>query len=776
MDVEPLTTTRRLPSFILAMLLLLPAVTLLTNETPAVSALRIVAALFAVGIAPGLLLSAVIAPLPRATLLEWLGLAFPISFVVVQALTVVAILGHVSSDIILAASWLSSVGTAALLIVQPSRNHLVIEPDRQQWLIIPLLVAASAGLYVANPAPPYWVTGEDALHIGVIRRLMAVDHPAIDNLYWARNFIYTYPFPGTHFFMGLVSRASDLDPIFVYQKLRFFWCPAVLCIIYAAARIVFEPGRAAAASALTAAIFTLNGTFGPITATWGQLAPASHASDVAMTLLLPALMLTAFHFVRAGTRRASVFFFIASLLLALTLAVVHVREVVQFLVYGGATTVVYALFARNRQTATRFAVLTLASLALVYLYLHWHQRTVGHIDFVVVERRNILISVIKSMPLLDYVRAPFLNIYFSTAHEFFYYRLFPLVLLCSPLVIAFYASRGLVTAIGASMLAYLLIFRFPLLSIPYIYATYYEILFTPVRNLLFFIYLVAGPLVLLLSDAVDAARNIWLRIVGLVLAVFALWFLYPYSGEFLQAHSELFLWPMIVGMFAALIWPRPTAPAGTALTWSFYVLLAAITWITFSWPNSPLRFKSEETRWTSDQFLEGIPQTVSQPRREFPDPVTGAICRLTESGELVQSPPPRALLSWARGHLPTDAVLLTNLLNVYALPVFMPQHILLWPIVDGSTIEFNSRLVPDVHNAFIRMVRKHEAQPFLNTRETLEERIAYFREVEATHVVIDPMYYAQLKPLFAKWAPAFRPIYDDGRQWAVLAFEPAQPQ
>lgn len=772
--MESLTAAnRRFPLVILAALAVLPAITLLTAETPTTSALRILAALFAVGIAPGLLLSALVAPLARATMLEWLGLAFPISFVIVQAFTVIAILAHVPSDAILATLWLGSVAASIWLVARPDRNRLVIVPDAGQWIFSILIIAAGAGLYVSNPGPPYWVTGEDALHIGVIRRMMDVERPALDNLYWARNFIYTYPFPGTHFFMGLVSRASDLDPIFVYQKIRFFWCPAALCIIYAAGRIVFEPGRVAFASALTAAVFTLNGTFGPITATWGQLAPASHASDVAMTLLLPALLLLAFHFVQAATARASIFFFSATLLLGLTLAVVHVREVVQFLVYGGAACVVYALIVRDRRQAMRFGALTFATLALVYAYLTWHKHAVGHIDFVVVERRNILIQVIKTMPLLDYVRAPFLNIYFSTAHEFFFYRWFPLVLFFSPLVIAFYASRGLVIAIGASMLAYLLIVRLPFISIPYIYATYYEILFTPVRNFLFFIYLIAGPLILLLSDGIAALRAWWMKLAAAVVAVGALWFVYPRSGEFFQAHQEIFFLPMIGGLLIALI-RRPSLPASMAtaagVSWTFYLVLAVLTWISFSWPNSPLKFTTADARWTSDQFLETIPETVSQPRREFTDPVSGAICRLTETGELKQAPPPRALLTWARRNLPTDAVLLTNLLNVYAFPVFLPQHILLWPIVDGSTIEFNSRLVPEAHNAFVRMVQKHEAQPFLNTRETLDERIAYLREVGATHVVIDPMYYAQLRPLFEQWAPSFKAIYDDGRQWAVLEF------
>ena len=41
---------------------------------------------------------------------------------------------------------------------------------------------------------------------------------------------------------------------------------------------------------------------------WGQLAPNSHAADVAMGVLLPALLLLAFATLRASTSREAGFF------------------------------------------------------------------------------------------------------------------------------------------------------------------------------------------------------------------------------------------------------------------------------------------------------------------------------------------------------------------------------------------------------------------------------------------------------------------------------------
>ena len=51
----------------------------------------------------------------------------------------------------------------------------------------------------------------------MIERLSYVPRPDIYNIYWAPQFIYTYPFPGTHFLIALVSRAASLSPLFVYQ-------------------------------------------------------------------------------------------------------------------------------------------------------------------------------------------------------------------------------------------------------------------------------------------------------------------------------------------------------------------------------------------------------------------------------------------------------------------------------------------------------------------------------------------------------------------------------
>jgi hypothetical protein len=756
---------------------MVPLLFTFTPDSPQSAALRTVLASIAVGLIPGLLVCALAGPLAAATMLEWFGLAFGVSFVIVQAMTIVAVLGHVSASRSLKALWTICGLISVYLLFYPRRNRLNVAAAHGHWVIWLLLAVLAVCLYIQSPSS-HWISGEDALHLGVIRRLMTVDRPALDNLYWANGLTYTYPFPATHFFMGLVSRAAHLDPLLVYQKIRWFWAPAAFCLLYATARLVFNSERIAFASALTAVLLTLNGTFGPIASTWGQLAPSSHASDVAMTLLLPALVLFALHFVQARDARTSGLFLAATLSLALTLAIVHVRELVQFLVYAGATCTVFALMREHRRLAIRFGVLVAATLVLAEAYLVWHRHTVGHIDVLVVQRRAMLVEAARTLPWLDYVRAPFSDPYFVASQEYFFYQWFPVVLFLAPIVLVAYASQPLVAFVGASMLAYLLIVRLPLVAIPYVYATYYEILFTPVRNFLLFIYMIAGPLLLVFADALPRRRLRLVQLAGSLAIVGALWFAYTHAGTFFAAHQELFLLPMIAAIIVVLVGQPPLTrlrrwfAAGAAdrasLPLSFYVLVAGVTLVSLHWANSPLNFDWASARWTTREYIGAMVESTGQSYAEFVDPASGEKYHLADPSVRQAAPSPD-LLVWARQSLPTEAVIVSNLFNPYALPVFLPQQIPMWPIADGgSTIDFNARLVPAAYGAFLRVVRKYEAQPFFNEKETLDERLAYLRAVGGTHLLIDPRYYASIRPLVGRWPDRFASLYDDGQRWAVF--------
>ena len=180
---------------------------------------------------------------------------------------------------------------------------------------------------------------EDQVLAAIVRRLSALDAPRLDNLYVAPGIIYTYPFPGALYFMALIARLGDIDPLFVYHKLRFFWGPAALVMLYLAARAVFGYAAVACAVALTAAGVHLHRRLcdgrRSFPAWWGQLVPYSYVPDVAMTVLLPALLVMAFEYVQAASSRERQFFLAGAAALILMLTIVHIREIVQFAAYLG---------------------------------------------------------------------------------------------------------------------------------------------------------------------------------------------------------------------------------------------------------------------------------------------------------------------------------------------------------------------------------------------------------------------------------------------------------
>ena len=69
-------------------------------------------------------------------------------------------------------------------------------------------VALSVFLYNLG-SPVSWY--EDQVHVAIVRRLSELASPRLDNIYVTPGIVYTYPFPGTHYFMALVAKLSDID-------------------------------------------------------------------------------------------------------------------------------------------------------------------------------------------------------------------------------------------------------------------------------------------------------------------------------------------------------------------------------------------------------------------------------------------------------------------------------------------------------------------------------------------------------------------------------------
>jgi hypothetical protein len=185
------------------------------------------------------------------------------------------------------------------------------------------------------------------------------------------------------------------------------------------------------ASALVASVLVANGSFAGVpNFYWGQLAPYSHASDVAMGVLLPALLLLVLRVLRARTSRETTFFTLGTGGLIVMLTMVHIREVLQVVTYLGAFLVALLVVKRDRRLLTLTAALLVLAVAVPLLYNAWHQSIALDVDRLVQENRRSLLAIADRLSVRDWLR-PGVAVLggFIPAFDAFFYGRNPIVLL-----------------------------------------------------------------------------------------------------------------------------------------------------------------------------------------------------------------------------------------------------------------------------------------------------------------------------------------------------------
>ena len=495
----------------------------LDDEQGVWAATRLVTAAVAIGIVPGALATMWWRPRPVLTFLELAGLGTVVSFGLVQLLTIAAVAAHFSAAASVTILLVASMATASRLVVRPGAD-VVISYD--ELIVAALLGVMAVALYRLG-SPVEWF--EDQVHVAIVRRLAEVTSPRLDNLYFTPGIVYTYPFPGTHYFMALVATLSSLDPLFTYHKLRFFWGPAAIVLLYLAAGEIFGARGVAVAVAVAALALVFTGSFAAVPgypSGWGQLIPYSHASDVAMTVLLPALIVAACGYVLAATRRERGYFLMATAMLVVMLTIVHIREVVQFAAYLGCLLLVALARKEFRQFRRPAAVLLVLTLATAAMYTFWHSHVATLVGAVVGDQRARLASVVQGSTWGDLLFSPasiVLSDFVLNADQV-YQGITPVLLWTGPMVLVLFARQPLVWMVCIATVIYLAVMTIPLLAIPYIYVTYFEILFTPVRNVIFALYLFAGAVIYSAIAALSRWRRAWVSapIAGMIAGVLAL--------------------------------------------------------------------------------------------------------------------------------------------------------------------------------------------------------------------------------------------------------------
>ena len=742
---------------------------LLPADLAITAAAGLLAASLAVVVVPGVLVVLAWRPEPESGLFDVLGAGLGVSIVLGQLCTVVAIACHLPIATV-------TVGLGTVVAVHAMAGlrsrALVVQVSRAEGLLGLAVVGAGVCLYlVGSPIN----STEDAIHIGLVRRLTHLAAPSLENLYIVPGVTYTYPFPASHYLMAAVSHMSGLDPLFVYHKLRAIWGPAALVLLYACARRVFENQLQALAAGAVATGFVLNGSFAAVPGFyWGQLAPYSHASDVAMGVMLPALLLSALQAQQAASRRALIWFMAASAGLVVTLTMTHIREVVQFVAYLGAFTLALLVTRAPRRDVVRAGMLLLLGIVAPLVYDAWHAHAVPDVGATVVRHRQQLREIAAQLSLGDWLRPSHEIIGgYMPAFGALFHAWNPLVLVGGASLVLSARTPGMLL-IGSSVLAYALVIRTGALGWAYVYATYFEILYTPARNTIFFVHLMAGALFYSVSASLARCRLV-VATAGTAAAVVGVAWGFRALPQAMAARNDLLWWPLVVGYagaIAVLRWQRgrwgadaggpPARRAGLSIAITATVAAAALV---VSWDpgTSPLNWGQTGTFSTPAALFRGIP------------------CRRSEAYELTYGPPdqpplvvpplescplPPDLVRFASSQLPAEAVMATDKFDEYAPPMFMPQQVAAWP-GQGDGLLDQRGLFRAYFRFFDDAARKHRDQPFFNNVETHEERQAFLDGLHITHVLVNPRWRNAIVPALVSRPDRYRRRFDNGR-WSVF--------
>lgn len=738
------------------------------------TAAKLVPALVTLGLAPGLLAFLAVRPLKRPTVFEAFGASVALSLAFTQLLTLISLALHVPCQALaLAAAALSACALVAFSLRRRAQAVLVLE--KRELVIGALAILLGLCLYAKGTL----ASGEDAVYVSVIERMRALAHPAIHEIHYGKGLIYLYPFHGLHFFAASVSALSGIEPFFVYDKLRLLWGPAAVVYLYLAARRIFGSTRIAFAVALAALAFVFTGAYGRVgEGFWFELVPYSHASDVALSVLWPALLVTWFYALWARTVRAERFFMLSAVCLISMLTFVHTREVLRFLVYAAGLIAALLFIRPDSPALRRTVILALVAAGLMFLYALWYRGTVGYIAAYTSLYKKRLLEVAGSFAWRDFFSNASLlrDSYFLQGFDLFFRHWNPLVLALSPLATLAAPGSSLVLAMGAFIGATLLIAGLPALSIPTIYLTYSEVLFLPVQNVVFFVYLLTGLFLFLTAVALARFRHPALCIGVSVVAASLLGKLWVAGESFFAAHQgALFLLVPCLHLAAWMVVrarrpaeaPRWLLPRHVPRFWglSFGILLGFASLWGADLSHAPLALHASDVSLTAEAHLRELGCRRFDLRYR-PQGYPGDI----EIPGEPACPPPAPLVQWARRNLSPHVVLAINALNGYSPSAFFPVHIVAWPVIDHSANLFFRGIFPLYYDLFDQAVFAHGTQPFFNRAESLEQRLSWMKQLGVTHVLVDPMVEAMMRPLLQRWPGVFKVLYDD-RGWIVYRVE-----
>jgi hypothetical protein len=128
-------------------------------------------------------------------------------------------------------------------------------------------------------------------------------------------------------------------------------------------------------------------------------------------------------------------------------------------------------------------------------------------------------------------------------------------------------------------------------------------------------------------------------------------------------------------------------------------------------------------------------------------------------------PPDYAVIGWVHAHVAPDAVFAIDRWNPFLPSVFMPQQVVVFPPIERSFVH-EKDLFRGYYRFFDERMRRYRVQPFFNSVETPAERETFVRALGVTHVLVDPAYYDEMRPVLDGLPEQFTLKYSGGK-WAV---------
>jgi hypothetical protein len=293
-----------------------------------------------------------------------------------------------------------------------------------------------------------------------------------------------YPFPGTYYLFALISDLSGIDPNFVVDKSRYFWTLLATASIYFATYGLTKSRAIASFSFCLCAVFALLGQFAQVPGLyWGQLVPVAHRGDIAMDVIVPLSIGAIIGLIRGRSRNLVVY---ATCLFAtqFILLFIHQREYVQVLIYLALVLVTITFVAKKIDR--RMLALVLAFVVMGVAYKYWYLANAPSIATVTSIARNMLIEEffnLSSLGGLDIARKYVIN-YGLYANGIWF-----LNLILTFVALIAYRHEIRIQAIFIIIVFFIIISSLAVLSYPFLIISFDEMLYGPVRHVIYFLYI-----------------------------------------------------------------------------------------------------------------------------------------------------------------------------------------------------------------------------------------------------------------------------------------------